>query len=69
MDQHFHELLVLQEEDVGSSADPGVQVLLLDFEVDVQSEQHLGLEAAQDVLGRLYVSKNRDGKSVQSRTL
>ena len=38
MNKHLHELLILQELDVGGSTDPGVKILVFDFEVDVKSE-------------------------------
>ena len=35
MYEHFHKLLVLQEHDMGSSADPGVKIFVLDLKIDV----------------------------------
>ena len=41
VDEHLHELLVLQELNMSCSSDPRIEVLVFDFEIYIQSEQHL----------------------------
>ena len=43
MDEHFHKLLIFQELDMSGSADPGVQILIFDLEIDIQPKEHFRL--------------------------
>ena len=53
--EHLYQLTVLEEEDVGGSADQGVQASLLDGEANAHSVQGLGLHFLQDVPHHLAV--------------
>ena len=48
-------MLVLQKLDVSCSTNPGIEVLVFDFEVDVEPEQHLGFQVAQNIFGHLSI--------------
>ena len=56
-DDHLHQLLVLQEQDVRCSSDHAVQVRLLDVEVHVQAVQDIQIVAlTQKVVNHLNIS-------------
>lgn len=40
---------------MSSSADPRIQILIFDLEIDIQPKEHFGLHASQDVLRHLPI--------------